>query len=60
MAWWDRRDDPGLNAGFGNVYYTASTDNGNSWLPNARITDRLVDRRIGVFGNNFDVWAPPA
>jgi hypothetical protein len=60
VAWWDRRNDPGLNAGFGNdVYHTSSNDNGTTWSANNRVTDRLVDRRIGVFGNNFDVWAPP-
>ncbi len=58
VAWWDRRNDPGIN--FGNdVYHVSSTDNGSTWSANNRITDQLVDRRIGVFGNNYDVMAPP-
>ncbi len=59
VAWWDLRNDPGIS--FGNdVYYASSTDNGDTWSKNIRVTDQLVDRRIGVFGNNFDVSGPPA
>lgn len=58
VVWWDLRNDPGLN--FANdVYQSSSTDNGTTWSKNLRVTDRIVDRRIGVFGNNFDVSAPP-
>ncbi len=58
VAWWDRRNDPGIN--FGNdVYHVSSPDNGATWSVNNRITDQLVDRRLGVFGNNYDVTAPP-
>lgn len=58
VVWWDLRNDPGLN--FANdVYHTSSTDNGSTWSKNLRVTDRIVDRRVGVFGNNFDVSAPP-
>ena len=35
------------------------TDNGTTWSKNLRVTDRIVDRRIGVFDNDFDVSAPP-
>ena len=58
VVWWDLRNDPGLNFAH-DVYHTASTDNGQTWSKNLRVTDRIVDRRIGVFGNNFDVSAPP-
>ncbi|MGH9286487.1 MAG: sialidase family protein, partial [Acidimicrobiales bacterium] len=60
VVWWDQRNDPGFN--FANdVYHTYSTDNGETWAaPDRRVTDRIVDRRIGVFGLNFDVTAPPA
>jgi hypothetical protein len=59
VVWWDLRNDPGLN--FANdVYHASSSDNGATWSANNRITDQVVDRRVGVFGNNFDVSAPPA
>lgn len=58
VVWWDLRNDPGLN--FANdVYHTSSTDGGATWSANRRVTDQVVDRRVGVFGNNFDVSAPP-
>jgi len=58
VVWWDLRNDPGLNYA-NDVYHTASSDNGQTWSKNLRVTDRIVDRRIGVFGRNFDVSAPP-
>lgn len=59
VGWWDLRNDPGIT--FGNdVYSVSSTDNGTAWSKNIRVTDKLIDRRIGVFGNNFDVSGPPA
>lgn len=36
------------------------SDNGTTWSKNTWITDQLIDRRVGVFGNNFDVSGPPA
>jgi len=58
IGWWDLRNDPGIS--FGNdVYSVSSTDNGTTWSKNIRVTDKLIDRRIGVFGNNFDVSGPP-
>ena len=58
IGWWDLRNDPGIT--FGNdVYCASSVDNGTTWSKNIRITDQLIDRRIGVFGNNFDVSGPP-
>jgi len=57
VVWWSTRDNPGL---VGNdAYYAFSTDNGSTWSKNIRMTDRTVDRTIGPFGNNFDLWGPP-
>jgi hypothetical protein len=57
VAWWDTRNDPGIRAN--DVYYSSSTDNGTSWSKNMRITDRVVDRRIGIWSNGYDVNVPP-
>jgi hypothetical protein len=57
IAWWDTRDDPGIRAN--DVYYAYSTDNGQSWSKNTRITDQTIDRRFGVWGQNFDQNSPP-
>jgi hypothetical protein len=57
VAWWDTRDDPGIRAN--DVYYTYSEDNGDTWAANRRITDQTIDRRFGVWGNNFDQNSPP-
>jgi hypothetical protein len=56
-VWWDTRNDPGITAN--DVYYASSTDNGVSWSKNVRVSDRLIDRKIGVFANNFDLAGPP-
>jgi hypothetical protein len=56
VAWWDFRNDPGT---FSNdVYYTSSTDNGATWSKNVRITDRSINRKIGPWGNGFDMRQP--
>lgn len=57
VAWWDARNDPGVRSH--DVYYASSNDDGATWSKNMRLTDRLVDRRIGIWGNGFDVSAPP-
>lgn len=57
IAFFDTRNDPGTRGN--DVYYTSSADNGVSWSANRRVTDRLIDRKIGVFANNADVNAPP-
>jgi Neuraminidase (sialidase) len=41
------------------VYLSSSTDNGATWSKNMRITDRVVDRRIGIWANGYDVNVPP-
>lgn len=69
VAWYDHRDDPFLATGeaeemgttagerYWDVYYTYSTDGGETWADNIRITDRSVDNEVGVTFNNQDVRA---
>ncbi len=57
VAWWDTRSDPGIRGN--DVYYSYSNDNGKTWSKNQRITDRTIDRKLGVWGNNFDMSSPP-
>lgn len=62
LAWYDFRDSPTPEAdnesapfnagGFQHVYYSSSVDQGRSWSANQRISDRLIDRNIGVWSNN--------
>jgi hypothetical protein len=57
IAWWDFRNDPGT---FQNdVYLASSSDNGMTWSPNRRVTDRSIDRKIGPWSNGYDVRQPP-
>lgn len=55
-VWWDFRDDRGTIAT--DVYYSFSKDNGESWSKNTRLTDRSVNRRIGVW-TGADIRQPP-
>ena len=57
VAWWDTRSDPGIRGN--DVYYSHSEDAGKTWSKNIRITDKTVDRKLGVWGNNFDMSSPP-
>ena len=57
-AWWDTRDDPGIRSN--DVYYAYSDDDGETWSKNYRVSDQTIDRRFGVWGNNFDQNSPPA
>lgn len=63
VAWYDWRDDPafdpdeGSNA-FQHVYATYSEDGGDSWAPNYRVTDRAIDRRLGVGSASYGVKGP--
>jgi hypothetical protein len=57
-VWWDTRSDPGIRGN--DVYYSYSNDDGKTWSKNQRITDRTIDRKFGVWGNNFDMSSPPA
>jgi hypothetical protein len=57
IAWWDFRNDPGT---FQNdVYLASSSDNGVTWSPNVRVTDRSINRKIGPWSNGYDVRQPP-
>ena len=56
-TWWDTRDDPGIRSN--DVYYTYSNDDGKTWSRNQRISDQTVDRRVGVWGANYDITSPP-
>lgn len=54
IAWYDWRNDPAdapdaEDSEFQDVYYSYSDDSGQSWAPNIRITDRVIDRRIGPY-----------
>ena len=57
IAFWDTRNDPGYRSN--DVYMVTSRDNGETWGPNLRITDKPIDRRIGVWSTNFDITSPP-
>jgi hypothetical protein len=57
VAFWDTRSDPGTRGN--DVYYTYSNDDGKTWSKNLRITDKTIDRKLGVWGNNFDMSSPP-
>jgi hypothetical protein len=57
-VWWDTRDDPGTRSN--DVYYSYSTDDGRTWSKNERITDQSVDRKVGVWGANYDITSPPS
>ncbi len=61
VAWYDFRLSPTTvstgsqgESGLQDVYYTFSTDRGRSFRRNLRITDRSIDRSIGVWSNNVD------
>lgn len=61
VAWYDGRLSPNDPApagddetGFQDVFYTSSSDQGETFSPNLRITDRSIDRSIGVYTNNID------
>ena len=57
VAWWDFRND---NGNFANdIYLTSSSDNGSTWSPNVRVTDRSIPRRVGVWYGNADIRQAP-
>jgi Neuraminidase (sialidase) len=58
VAWWDTRHVALPNAQTNDVYYTSSTDNGDTWNKNIRVTEQSINRRYGVFLNNFNMSAP--
>jgi hypothetical protein len=57
VVWWDTRDIQGLRGT--DAYYTYSNDDGRTWSKNLRITDQSVDRKLGIWGNNYDIASQP-
>ena len=57
-VWWDTRSDPGTRSN--DVYYSYSDDDGRTWSANKRISDQSVDRKVGVWGANYDITSPPS
>jgi len=61
VAWYDYRFSPraGSGAGVQDVFYASSSDQGRTFGRNIRITDRSIDRSIGVYagaiGTNINV-----
>lgn len=62
VAWYDFRNSPmpeGLDhnefnaGGFQDIYYSWSDDGGRTWSTDVRVTDRMIDRHIGVWSNNI-------
>lgn len=72
IGWYDYRNDPFFTGGeagtmnttvgeqYWDVYYTYSTDGGDSWAPNLRVSDRLVNGDIGSSFSNQDTRGPMA
>lgn len=72
VAWHDFRDDPFFDpaeaaAGsmgsaqdqrWSDIYATFSTDAGDSWSDNIRVTDRSIDTSVGVTFANSDIRGP--
>jgi len=57
VAWWDMRD--GAAAYANDVYYSYSEDAGATWSSNVRVSDRSIDRKLGIWTNNSDTRQPP-
>jgi hypothetical protein len=57
VVWWDTRDIQGLRGT--DAYYAYSTDDGKTWSKNFRLTDRSIDRKLGIWGNNYDIASQP-
>jgi hypothetical protein len=57
VVWWDLRDGAADYAN--DVYYAYSEDAGETWSTNLRVTDRSIDRKIGIWTNNSDTRQPP-
>lgn len=61
VAWYDFRDSVNPPAdttgqdgedGQAHVYYASSDDQGETFSPNHRVTDRAIDRSVGIWSNN--------
>lgn len=55
----DAEGPPFNHGGFQDVYYSSSSDQGRTLTPNLRITDRWIDRTIGVWSNNVHSHTRP-
>jgi hypothetical protein len=52
-------EDPGGNGGGANdVYYRSTTNAGATFTASIRISDRIIDRTLGVWSNNSHIHAP--
>ncbi len=64
IAWFDNRNSPvpasvtPAVTGLQDVWYTYSTDGGKTFARAVKVTDRMIDRRYGIWSNNVDVHAP--
>ncbi|MDP8927041.1 MAG: glycoside hydrolase [Actinomycetota bacterium] len=63
IAWYDFRDSPvppitssghSGDTGLSDIYYSWSTDGGRTFRPNIRVSDRSIDRSVGVWSNDID------
>jgi hypothetical protein len=60
VAWYDFRNSPtpeneaagGNGGGMNDVYWSSSADGGTTFARNVQVTDRIIDRNIGVWSNN--------
>ena len=57
VVWWDTRDLQGLRGT--DAYYAYSNDDGRTWSKNIRLTDQTIDRKLGIWGNNYDIASQP-
>ncbi|MDQ4090763.1 MAG: glycoside hydrolase [Actinomycetota bacterium] len=68
IVWMDSRNSPippgtttqpGVTyVGHQDVYYTYSLDQGRTFAPNIKISDRIIDRRFGIWQGNADIHGP--
>jgi len=68
IVWMDSRNSPippgtltapGVTyVGHQDVYYTYSLDGGRTFAENIKITDRIIDRRFGIWQGNADIHGP--
>ena len=62
IVWLDNRNSPipasATFVGMQDVYYTYSLDQGRTFAKSMRITDRIIDRRYGIWQNNADIHGP--
>lgn len=53
VAWYDSRedlvDDDEEEVRQQHVYYTYSSDGGATWAPSIRVSDRVIDRELGIW-----------